>query len=137
MVLLLNAQASIAEESDKMKPFPTTNSEAKVNILLIVHLQELELKPLLKHLNYVFLGETNILLVIISITLTSLQENKLLRILRNHKLSIRWTIADIRGINPATCMHKIFFKEGHKPSVEPQRHLNPIMGEIVKKEILK
>ena len=34
-------------------------------------------------------------------------------------------------------MHKIFLKEGSKPTIEGQRRLNPIMKEVVKKEVLK
>ena len=34
-------------------------------------------------------------------------------------------------------MHKILLEEGSKPTVEQQRRLNPIMKEVVKKEILK
>ena len=35
------------------------------------------------------------------------------------------------------CMHRILLEEGHKPSVEAQRRLNPIMIEVVRKEVLK
>ena len=34
-------------------------------------------------------------------------------------------------------MHRIFLDEGHRPSRQPQRCLNPNMQEVVKKEILK
>ncbi|PIN11689.1 hypothetical protein CDL12_15709 [Handroanthus impetiginosus] len=57
--------------------------------------------------------------------------------LRNHKSAIRWTIADIKGISPSFCMHKILLKDDQKPSVKSQRRLNPIMKEVVKKEIIK
>ncbi|NHN22295.1 hypothetical protein G6046_15300, partial [Bacillus amyloliquefaciens] len=33
--------------------------------------------------------------------------------------------------------HRILMEEGCKPTIEPQRRLNPIMKEVVKKEILK
>lgn len=48
-----------------------------------------------------------------------------------------WTTTYIRGISQETCMHKISLVEGHKPSVEPQRRLNPIIKEVVKNEIQK
>nr|XP_016499937.1 PREDICTED: uncharacterized protein LOC107818433 [Nicotiana tabacum] len=54
-------------------------------------------------------------------------EEKLLRVLREHKHAIGWTMSDIKGISPAFCLHKILMEEGHKPSVEHQRRLNPIM----------
>ncbi|KAL0444945.1 UNVERIFIED_CONTAM: Retrovirus-related Pol polyprotein from transposon opus [Sesamum latifolium] len=51
--------------------------------------------------------------------------------------AIGWSIADIKGISPLTCTHKILMEEGHKPKAQPQRRLNPNMQEVVKKEILK
>ncbi|XP_070056509.1 uncharacterized protein [Nicotiana tomentosiformis] len=62
-------------------------------------------------------------------------EEKLLRVLREHKRAIGWTI--IKGISPAFCMHKILMEDGHKQSVEQQRRLNPIMKEVVRKEVIK
>ena len=35
------------------------------------------------------------------------------------------------------CMHRILLEDGHKPSVEVQRRLNPTMKEVVWKEVLK
>ncbi|PIN11732.1 DNA-directed DNA polymerase [Handroanthus impetiginosus] len=97
----------------------------------------LELKPLPNHLCYVYLGESDTLPVIISFSLSDLQVEKLLRVLRNHKGAIGWTIADIKGISPSFCIHKILLEDDQKPSVESQRRLNPIMTEVVKKEIIK
>ncbi|PIN21854.1 DNA-directed DNA polymerase [Handroanthus impetiginosus] len=97
----------------------------------------LELKPLPSHLCYAYLGESDTLPVIISSSLSDLQVEKLLRVLRNHKGAIGWTIADIKGISPSFCMHKILLEDDQKPSVESQRRLNPIMKEVVKKEIIK
>ena len=34
-------------------------------------------------------------------------------------------------------MHRIFLEDGHKPSVEAHRRLNPTMKEVVRKEVLK
>ena len=48
-----------------------------------------------------------------------------------------WNIEDIKGISPLICMHKILMEEGHTPSIEHQRRLNPKMKEVVKKEVLK
>ena len=41
------------------------------------------------------------------------------------------------GSLPTLCMHKIYLEEGAKPSRERQRKLNPMMMEVVKKEIIK
>jgi len=46
-------------------------------------------------------------------------------------------MADIKGISLAYCMIKILLEEGHKPSREHQRKLNPNMKEVVKKEVIK
>ncbi|XP_070002149.1 uncharacterized protein [Nicotiana sylvestris] len=46
-------------------------------------------------------------------------------------------MADIKGINPAYCMHKILLEKGYKPSREHQRRMNPNMKEVVKKEVIK
>ena len=98
---------------------------------------KLELKPLPSHLKYAFLGAEETFPVIISSSLESNQENKLLEILRTHKTPIGWTIADIKGISPLICTHKIHLEEDVKPSRQPHRQLNRIMKEVVKKEVLK
>ena len=98
---------------------------------------KLELKPLPSHLKYAFLGVEETFPVIISSFLESDQENKLLEILRTHKTAIGWTIADIKGIIPLIYTHRIHLEEDVKPSRQPQRRLNPIMKEVVKKEVLK
>ncbi|KAL2251705.1 UNVERIFIED_CONTAM: Gag-Pol polyprotein [Sesamum indicum] len=103
----------------------------------ILQAPALELKELPKHLKYAFLGENKILPVIISSKLTDLEEEKLIRVLREFRKVIGWTIADIKGLSPSTCMHRILLEEGTKPSREAQRRLNPLMMEVVKKEILK
>ncbi|XP_071926999.1 uncharacterized protein [Coffea arabica] len=103
----------------------------------VVQAPVLELKPLPKHLKYIYLGEGETLPVIISAGLSKVQEEKLLRVLREHKQAIGWTIADIKGISPAVCMHRIRLEKNAKPIRQAQRRLNPLMMEVVKKEILK
>ena len=98
---------------------------------------KLELKPLPSHLQYAFLGVEETFLVIISSSLESDQENKLLEILRTYKTAIGWTIIDIKGISPLICTRRIHLEEDVKPSRQPQRRLNPVMKEVVKKEVLK
>ena len=58
-------------------------------------------------------------------------------VLKEHKTAIGWTIADIKGISPTTCMHRILLEGEEKPSRQPQRRLNPPMMDVVKKEVLK
>ena len=95
------------------------------------------MKPLPSHLKHAFLGVEDTFSVIISSSLEPDQENKLLEILRTHKTAIRWTITDIKGINPLICKHRIHLEEDVKPSRQPQRRLNPVTKEVVKKEVLK
>ncbi|XP_070025162.1 uncharacterized protein [Nicotiana sylvestris] len=98
---------------------------------------KLELKPLSAHLRYEFMGPDSTLPVIISSSLLDVQVQKLLQVLKECKTAIGWTMADIRGISPAYCMHKILLEEWHKPSREHQWRLNPNMKEVVKKEVIK
>ncbi|CAM8950749.1 unnamed protein product [Rhodiola kirilowii] len=98
---------------------------------------KLELKPLPGHLKYAFLGDNDTLPVIIKSGLEAGQEQGSIKVLKQHKLAIGWTLADLRGVSPAVCMHRILLEDGAKPSREPQRRLNPIMMEIVQKEIQK
>ena len=97
----------------------------------------LELKLLPEHLKYAFLGQGETLPVIIASDLMQEQEQALLRVLHNHKAAIGWTIADLKGISPAVCMHRIITDPATKPSRDTQRRLNPNMREVVKKEVLK
>ncbi|CAM8926085.1 unnamed protein product [Rhodiola kirilowii] len=111
----------------------------KSNVCLpsILQAPTVELKPLPEHLKYAFLGENDSQPVIIKGGLEAEQEQRLIRVLTEHKLAIGWTLANIKGISPAVCMHRISLDDGVKPSREPQRRLNPIMMEVVQKEIQK
>ncbi|CAN6685971.1 unnamed protein product [Malus baccata var. baccata] len=130
-----------------LESLPSHSSKSSLSILdsvlankllpSIVQPPTLELKPLPSHLKYVFLGEDQTLPVIISSSLTAQEEDKLIRVLKEHKSAIGWTLADIKGISPTTCMHRILLEEGAKPSREAQRRLNPPMLEVVKKEVIK
>ena len=98
---------------------------------------KLELKPLPSHLKYAFLWVEETFPEIISSPLDLDQENKLLEILKTHRFALGWIIADIKGISPLICTHRIHLEEDVKPSRQPQRRLNPIMKEMVKKKVLK
>ena len=88
-------------------------------------------------LKYSFLGENETFPVIISSKLDTLQEGKLIQTLKMHKNALGWTIADLKGINPLICTHKIYLEENAKPSREMQRRLNPNMKEVVRNEVIK
>ena len=88
-------------------------------------------------MKYAFLGETDTYPIIISASLNIIEEEKLLAVLRDHRIVIKWQILDLRGISPTFCMHKIFMEDNFEPLVQPQRRLNPTMKEVVKKEVVK
>ncbi|GKD38324.1 hypothetical protein Tco_1258531, partial [Tanacetum coccineum] len=98
---------------------------------------KLELKELPEHLEYAFLQENNQLPVVISSSLSATEKTRLLEVLRNHKGAIAWSIADIKGIDSSFCTHKILMEDKFKPSVQPQRQVNPNIKEVVKKEVIK
>ncbi|KAK8635274.1 hypothetical protein V6N13_023151 [Hibiscus sabdariffa] len=114
-----------------------SNKDNKIDKPYVEQLPILELKPLPEQLKYSYLGEDNTLPVIISSKLQPEQENRLINMLRQHKRALGWTIADIKGISPAICMHKILLEDNHKPTVDAQRRLNQAMKDVVRKEVLK
>jgi len=97
----------------------------------------LELQPLPEHFRYAYLGEAFTYPVIVFAKLSKTKEEKLLRVLRKHKAALGWVLADIKGISPSICMHKILLEDEVKSIVEHQRRLNPTMKEVVRKEVLK
>ncbi|KAH0682220.1 hypothetical protein KY289_019972 [Solanum tuberosum] len=88
---------------------------------------KLELKALPSHLRYVFLGRDGTLPVIIAADLREVQVEALVFVLKRFKMAIGWTIADIIGIPPDICSHKIQLMSDHKPSI---KRLNLLMQEI-------
>ena len=83
---------------------PLNNSNMLPSIL---HAPQLELKRLPTHLKYMFLRENETLPVIIANNLTFLQNDRLIRVLMEHKTAIGWTIANIKGISLSIYMHRI------------------------------
>ena len=84
-----------------------------------------EEKQLPNHLRYAYLGEESTLPVIISSSISNMEEEKLLKILKEHKEAIGWSLANIKEIRPSMCMHRILLEEDSKPTVDAQRRLNP------------
>ncbi|GER49507.1 retrotransposon gag protein [Striga asiatica] len=97
----------------------------------------LELKELPRHLKYVFLDDEKQKPVIIFAELSLNEEKELIDVLKKNQKAIGWSLGDIKGISPSTCMHRIILEEGAKPFRDSQRRLNPNMMEVVKKEVLK
>ena len=97
----------------------------------------LVLKELPSHLKYAYSELPKNKPVIISARLSDAEEQRLLEILREHKEYIAWSIEDLKGISPSICMHKILLEESARPTVEHKRRLNPVMKEVVRKEVFK
>ena len=91
----------------------------------IIEPPTLELKTLPENLKYAFLAPNEKLPVIIAKDLLPEQEERLLNILRQNMKAIGWTLADIPGISPSTCMHRIQLEEGVKPVRQPQKKTKP------------
>jgi len=89
------------------------------------------LKPLLENLKYAYLEDNETLSVIISSALTLDQEEKLIRVLREHNKAIGWTLADLKGLSPTLCSNTITLEKDAKPKRDPQRRLNLPMMEVV------
>ena len=147
--LVENASENLSDEAEeyvkwmdsfghnRRKYFESLGEGAKPPVPSVEQPPKMEQKPLPSHLKYAYLGEESLLPVIISSSLTAMEEEKLLRVLRDHKQALGWSLADLKGICPSMCMHRILLEDGHKPSVEAQRRLNPTMKEVVRKEVLK
>ncbi|KAG9458454.1 hypothetical protein H6P81_002962 [Aristolochia fimbriata] len=134
-----NEEPFYIEETEEL------GNNSKLNMVKELELKEdrtsnetpkLELKPLPDSLKYIFL-EKDSNPVIISSSLTDCEEDMLVKVLKQHKKAIGWSISDLKGISPTMCMHKILMEDTFKPIVQPQRRLNPAMQEAVKKEVIK
>ena len=98
---------------------------------------KVELKTHPEHLKYVFLEENKASPIIINNSLRKEDESQLVKVLKRHKATIGWHFYDLKGIIPSYCMHKINMEADYKPVRQPQRRLNPVMKEEVRKEVLK
>ena len=121
---VLNIDENITEKSSSNEE---KASETKTSS------EGLALKKLPRYLKYAFLELEKAKPIVISATLTELEEQKLLEILKKYKEAIAWSIEDLKGFNPSICMHKILFEDNAKTSIEHQRRLNPVMKEVVRK----
>ena len=124
-------------QPNRRKYYEPLGEIAQMSVPFFEQPPKMEQKPLPSLLRYAYLGDASTLPVIISASLTAEEEDKLLRVLRNHKDVLGWSLADLKGICPSMCMHRILLEDGHKPSVEAQRRLNPTMKEVVRKKVLK
>ena len=98
--LVQNAKEELSEEAEEyvkwmdsfqpniMKYYEPLGENTQNSMPSIGRPPQLEKKSLPSHLRYAYLGESSTLLVIISASLTVVEEDKLLRALRDHKDSI-------------------------------------------------
>jgi hypothetical protein len=84
-----------------------------------------DLKPLPDDLKYAYINDKKIYPVIISSKLSRKEEERLLEILRKHRVAIGYTLDDLKGISPTICQHAINMGPDAKPVVEHQRRLIP------------
>jgi len=98
---------------------------------------KVEMKVLPSHLKYVFLEDDGTKPVIISSSLSSIEEDKLIEVLKTNKEAIGWKLSNLKGISPSYCVQKIMMEENFKSVAQPQRRLNPTMKEVVRKEVVK
>jgi len=99
--------------------------------------KKIDLKQLPSHLKYVFLEENGNKPAIIRNRLSEKEDQKVIEVLKENKEAIGWTFADLKGINPSYCMHKIHMQQDFKPVAQSPRCLNPYMKEVVRKEVQK
>ena len=139
--LVQNAKEELSEEAEeyvkwmdsfqlnRRKYHEPLGENTQTSVPLVEQPPQLEQKLLPIHLRYTYLGESSTLPVIISASMIVVEEEKLLRVLRDHKDAIGWSLANLKGIHPSMFMNQILLEDGHKPSMEAQRRLNPTMKE--------
>ncbi|KAL5550547.1 hypothetical protein UlMin_000723 [Ulmus minor] len=133
----VETKQGVGKQKLQFEPLDMSSREFKLPKSSVDEPPVLEMKPLPSHLRYAYLDDSSTLPVIISASLTKEQEAQLLEVLKKFKKAIGWTLADIKGISPSFCLHKILLEDNEKGSIEAQRRLNPIMKEVVKKKIIK
>ena len=92
---------------NRRKYFESLGEGVKTPVPSIEQPPMMEQKPLPSHMKYAYLGVEFTLPVFISASLTALEEEKLLRVLRDRKQALGWSLADLKGILPSMCMHRI------------------------------
>nr|GEZ80399.1 reverse transcriptase domain-containing protein [Tanacetum cinerariifolium] len=134
---ILYLEKLLNDDPSQLPPMDLKQAEETKAKSSIEEPPELELKELPSHLEYAFLEETDKLPVIIAKYLKDVEKEALLKVLKSHKRAIAWKIFDIKGIDPKFCTHKILLEEDHKLSVQSQRHVNPKIYDVIKKEVIK
>ncbi|KAG9458142.1 hypothetical protein H6P81_002650 [Aristolochia fimbriata] len=116
LIHIENEDPSIKEASGALEAERKEELAAEIKEQGAPEAPKSELKPLPSNLKYVFLEE-NDKPIIISSCLTGLEEKKLIEVLSKHKKAIGWSLADIEGISPTICTHRILMEDNYKPSI--------------------
>ncbi|GKD11137.1 hypothetical protein Tco_1190822 [Tanacetum coccineum] len=93
-----------------------------------------ELKILPYPLEYAYMHCDKSFPIIISSKLSENEKMLLLQVLVKRKA---WKMSNIKGISTSFCTHKILMEDDFKPVIQPQRHLNLKVQDVVKNEIFK
>ena len=93
-------------EPNRRKYYEPLAENTQKSVLSVEHPPKMEQKPLPSHLRYAYLGNASTLPVIISASLTTIEKDKLLRVLKDHKDALGWSLANLKGIRPFMCMHE-------------------------------
>nr|GEW98390.1 reverse transcriptase domain-containing protein [Tanacetum cinerariifolium] len=147
-LLLEEADAFIAIDDEPISPkIDSTYYDLEGDILILEALlnnktsndepPKVELRELLPHLEYVFLGDNNKWPIIIAKDLSVDEKIALIKVLKSWKQAIAWKLTDIKGIDPEFCSHKILLEEDYAPKVQSQRRVNPKIHDVIKKEVEK
>ena len=87
-------------EPNRRKYYEPLGENTQTPISSLEQPPKIEQKPLPSHLRYAYLGNASTLPVIISTSLTTSEEDTLVRVLRDHKNVLGWSLADLKGIDP-------------------------------------
>ena len=85
-------------EPNRRKYYEPLGENKQTSVPYVEQQPKMEKKPLPSHLRYAYLGNASTLPVIILASLTTIEEEKLLRVLRDHKAALGWSLADLKGI---------------------------------------
>ena len=88
-------------EPNRRKYYESLGENSKTPVPSVEQPPKMEQKPLPSHLKYAYLGNASTLPVIISASLTTIEEDKLLRVLIDHKNALGWSLADLKWIRPS------------------------------------
>ena len=88
-------------EPNRRKYYESLGENTKKPVPSVEQPPKMEQKPLPSHLKYAYLGNASTLPVITSASLTTIEGDKILRVLRDHKNALGWSLADLKGIRPS------------------------------------